>query len=165
MALSLWKATGNVLTYFHHMSVLKETYVATEDGLDKFDEKFGIQEELATHICKHMFSNHIARLTLEFPHPDVMEIVKDVKVTFPDMVGTIGKLLHTFMFKLLTVNIAWLEINQITLNEFTTQFVFRRKHRALLWTECTQHLRNHLLDLQDTHPICLQLNIYAIYVI
>ena len=99
MALSLWNATGNVLTYFHQMSVLKETYVATEEGLKKFDEKFGIQEELATHICKHMFSNHIARITLEFPHPDVMEIVKDEKVTFADMVGTIGKLLSVFVPK------------------------------------------------------------------
>ena len=97
MALSLWNATGNVLTYFHQMSVLKETYVATEEGLKKFDEKFGIQEELATHICKHMFSNHIARFTLEFPHPDVMEIVKDQKVTFADMVGTIGKILFVFV--------------------------------------------------------------------
>ena len=103
MALSLWKATGNVLTYFHHLYVTKETYVATEGGLgwvhnnedpnkSVFDEKFGIHKELATHICKHMFTNHIARLTLEFPHPDVLEIVKDVKVTFPDMVGTVGKL-------------------------------------------------------------------------
>ena len=99
MALSLWNATGNVLTYFHQMSVLKETYVATEEGLKKFDEKFGIQEELATHICKHMFSNHIARITLEFPHPDVMEIVKDEKVTFADMVGTIGKFLSVFVSK------------------------------------------------------------------
>ena len=39
MALSLWNATGNVLTYFHQMSVLKETYITTEEGLKKFDEK------------------------------------------------------------------------------------------------------------------------------
>ena len=28
------------MTYFHHMSVLKETYIATGDGVD--DETFGI---------------------------------------------------------------------------------------------------------------------------
>ena len=88
MALSLWKATGNVMSYFHHMSVLKETYVATGDGVD--DETFGINKELATHICKHMFRHHIAHVTLEFPHPDVLEIMKDRKVTFADMVGTVG---------------------------------------------------------------------------
>ena len=89
MALSLWKATGNVMSYFHHKSVLKEIYVATD--LNRTDESFGINEELATHICKHMFKHHIAHVTLEFPHPDVLEIVKDRKVTFADMVGTVGK--------------------------------------------------------------------------
>ena len=91
MALSLWKATGNVMSYFHQMSVLKEIYVATGVGLNKYDESFGVNEELATHICKHMFKHHIARVTLEFPHPDVLEIVKDRKVTFADMVGTVGR--------------------------------------------------------------------------
>ena len=91
MALSLWKATGNVMSYFHQMSVLNEIYVATEDGLNKYDESFSINEELATHICKHMFKHHIAHVTLEFPHPDVLEIIKDRKVTFADMVGTVGR--------------------------------------------------------------------------
>ena len=90
MALSLWKATGNVMTYFHHMSLRRETYVATGDGLEKHDETFGINEELATHICKHMFTHHIARVTLEFPNPDVVEIMRDRKVSFADMVGTVG---------------------------------------------------------------------------
>ena len=90
MALSLWKATGNVQTYFHHLHKLKSTYVATEKGLGEFEEVFGIQKELATHICKDMFTNSIAKMTLEFPKPKVQEIVKDKKFTFPDMLGTVG---------------------------------------------------------------------------
>ena len=91
MALSLWKATGNVQTYFHHLHKLKSTYVATEKGLGEFEEVFGIQKELATHICKDMFTNSIAKMTLEFPKPKVQEIVKDKKFTFPDMLGTVGE--------------------------------------------------------------------------
>ena len=91
MALSLWKATGNVQTYFHHLHKLKATYVATEKGLGEFEEAFGIQRELATHICKDMFINNIAKMTLEFPKPKVQEIVKDKKFTLPDMLGTVGR--------------------------------------------------------------------------
>ena len=91
MALRLWKATGNVQTYFHHLHKLKETYVATKKGLSEFEEEFGIQKELAIQICKDMFTNNIAKMTLEFPKPKVQEIVKDKKFTFPDMLGTVGK--------------------------------------------------------------------------
>ena len=59
MALRLWKATGNVQTYFHHLHKLKETYVATKKGLSEFEEEFGIQKELAIQICKDMFTNNI----------------------------------------------------------------------------------------------------------
>ena len=70
---------------------MNTAYVATEKGLGQFEEMFGIQKELATHICKDMFTNNIAKMTLEFPKPKVQEIVKDIKFTFPDMLGTVGE--------------------------------------------------------------------------
>ena len=56
-----------------------------------FEEKFGINQQLATQICVLTFEYDIAKLTLEIAQPRVMEVVKDRKVTFPDMLGTIGK--------------------------------------------------------------------------
>ena len=38
-----------------------------------------------------MFANNFAKMTLEFPNPKIQKIVKDVKFTFPDMLGTVGK--------------------------------------------------------------------------
>ena len=56
-----------------------------------FEEKFGINKQLATKICELAFENDIAKLTLEIAQPKVVELVKDIKVTFPDMLGTIGE--------------------------------------------------------------------------
>ena len=56
-----------------------------------FENKFGIHKQLATKICEQAFKNDIAKLTLEIAKPRVLEVVKDIKVTFPDMLGTIGK--------------------------------------------------------------------------
>ncbi len=37
------------------------------------------------------FERHIAQIIVEISKPTAVEIVKDLKVTFPDMLGTIGK--------------------------------------------------------------------------
>lgn len=100
MALSLWNATGSVLTWLHKLSLAKETYTVTEAGLgfdnygepsNVFDEKFGILRELADKICETTFENDIAKLTLEIADPRMLEVVKDKRVTFADMLGTVGK--------------------------------------------------------------------------
>ena len=54
------------------------------------EEKFGINKQLASQICTTTFEHDIAKLTLEIATPRVMKLVKDRKVTFPDMLGTIG---------------------------------------------------------------------------
>ncbi len=41
-------------------------------------------------ICKTIFKKYMVSLTLEIGKSVIMETVKDVKVTFPDMLGTIG---------------------------------------------------------------------------
>ncbi len=47
-------------------------------------------------MCKTALETHIAKLTIEIGKPRVMEIVKDIKVTFPDMLGTIGGTIGLF---------------------------------------------------------------------
>jgi hypothetical protein len=50
----------------------------------------GIEKGLATLICETTFKNSIAHLILEISKPIALEVVRDVKVTFPDMLGTVG---------------------------------------------------------------------------
>ena len=57
-----------------------------------FEKKFGISKQLGTMICELAFDHDIAKLTIEIAQPRVVEIVKDNKVTFPDILGTIGEL-------------------------------------------------------------------------
>ena len=56
-----------------------------------FEEKFGINKQLATQICESTFKSDIAKLILEIAQPRVVEVQKDRRVTFPDMLGTIGE--------------------------------------------------------------------------
>lgn len=57
-----------------------------------FEKKFGISKQLGTMICELAFNHDIAKLTIEIAQPRVVEVVKDNKVTFPDILGTIGEL-------------------------------------------------------------------------
>ena len=66
-------------------------FTTSYEDLGDFDMEFGIQKKLATEICEFIFENDIALLTVEIAQPRILELVKDVKVTFPDMLGTIGK--------------------------------------------------------------------------
>ncbi len=56
----------------------------TEGGFTKVDE------HLLDMMCHSAFERQIAEVTIEIGKPRVIEIVKDIKVTFPDMLGTIG---------------------------------------------------------------------------
>ena len=133
MALSLWNATGNVQTWLHKLSLAKETYTATEAGLgfdrwgepsDVFDKKFGILKELAAKICETTFENDIARLTLEIADPRMLEVVKDKRVTFADMLGTVGEL----------------EFKTNLCRGHPRSFLFRRNYRLVHWAEHNKRL-------------------------
>jgi hypothetical protein len=50
----------------------------------------GLNVGTAEKICVTTFKNEIAHMTLEIASPRVLEVVRDVKVTFPDMLGTVG---------------------------------------------------------------------------
>ncbi len=50
-----------------------------------------VDDHLLKMMCRAAFEMQIAQVTIEIGKPRVVEIVKDIKVTFPDMLGTIGK--------------------------------------------------------------------------
>ena len=103
MALSLWNATGNVQTWFHRLSMREGGFTTSYEDLGDFDEDFRIQKKLATKICEFIFENDIALLTVEIAQPRILELVKDIKVTFPDMLGTIGKKKNEHIYPIRTL--------------------------------------------------------------
>jgi hypothetical protein len=59
--------------------------------ITKIWEKNGLNEGTADYICADTFQNDIAHITLSIADPTVLEVVKDIKVSFPDILGTVGK--------------------------------------------------------------------------
>ena len=137
MALSLWNATGNVQTWFHRLSMREGEFTTSYEDLGDFDTEFGIQKRLATKICEFIFDNDIALLTVEIAQPRILELVKDIKVTFPDMLGTIGKRIIELRHELITLN-------------------FRRDDWPLHWHKLDKHFRAGLLGVQDSGEIFQQ---------
>ena len=91
MALALWNATGNEQTFFHKVYVADRSYSISPAALMSLEPKYGISKGLADEICKSVFENDIALLTLEMAEPRMMQVQKDKRVTFETMIGTIGK--------------------------------------------------------------------------
>jgi hypothetical protein len=52
----------------------------------------GLNVGTAEKICVNTFKNDIAHMTLEIASPRVLEVVRDKRVTFPDMLGTVGNI-------------------------------------------------------------------------
>ena len=75
----------------HRMSLAKKTIMSSYRDLEDFDRDQGIQKQLATLICEMIFENDVARLILEIADENVLQVEKDVSVTFFEMLGTIGK--------------------------------------------------------------------------
>jgi hypothetical protein len=86
IALNLWRSTGSILTWIHKQFLNGATYVITTDRVED-----GLNVGLSKSICASTFKNDIAHMTIDIVSPRVLEVVRDKKVTFPDMLGTIGK--------------------------------------------------------------------------
>ena len=86
-----------------------------------FEEKFGINKQLASKICELAFKNDIAKLTLEIAEPKVLEIVKDIKVTFADILGTIGEEINLQLLSM------YMQI------QYQTFVLFRGNNRVIHW--------------------------------
>ena len=51
-----------------------------------------LPEEEGESVCKSIYANEVVKLTLQIVDPNVMVIEKDVRATFSDMLGIIGKI-------------------------------------------------------------------------
>jgi hypothetical protein len=88
VALNLWRSTANILSWLYKLSLTDVPYVITST-----EKEDGLNTGIADKICATTFKNEIAHLTLEIADPRVLEVVLDVRVTFPDMLGNVGKIM------------------------------------------------------------------------
>jgi hypothetical protein len=86
--LNLWRSTGNILSWLYKQYLIDAPLV-----ISTMEVEDGLNTGTAEQICTTIFKNEIAHLTLEIADPRVMEVVRDVRVTFPDMLGTVGKIM------------------------------------------------------------------------
>jgi hypothetical protein len=95
--MKMWKSTGNVLSWLYKQSLSGVPFV------------MGSLSQLpivrANQMCASMVKNDIAHLVLEIASPKVLEVERDVKVTFSDKLGTVGKPSVNFYIRLYKVSI------------------------------------------------------------
>ncbi len=86
MALKLMNRTDNMFTF------IRNEHLAGRSP-NKYNPRAKGQNADPTYdtVCKTVYEQHVVSLDLEIGKSSVQEIVKDIKVTFPDMLGTIGK--------------------------------------------------------------------------
>ena len=136
MALTMWKAMENEEISIHRMSLAKKSIETSYMEMVDLDQELGIQKQLATMICKMIFENDVAELTLEIADENVLQVEKDVSVTFFEMLGTIGKSLKDLQY------LQWVHI-----------IFFRGQYWLVHWLKFHQCHRNSLLDLQDDQTL------------
>ena len=69
------------------LPLLEETL--KNDGYTKFH--YGLPEVETNTVCKQIYKNDIVKLTLQISESEAMQIKRDIRVTFTDQVGVIGK--------------------------------------------------------------------------
>ena len=53
--------------------------------------EYGLPTWEVNKVCKEKYRNDVVKLTLQIAAPEAMQIKKDVRVTFADQLGVIGK--------------------------------------------------------------------------
>ena len=53
---------------------------------------YGLPTWEANKVCKLKYRNDVAKITLQIAVPESMQIKRDVRVTFADQIGVIGKM-------------------------------------------------------------------------
>ena len=70
---------------------------------DANDVSFGLPKDEAIRVCKSRFKNHLAFIQVQIMEPKVMNIVKDIKISFYDQLGVIGQYLSLFFLRILKI--------------------------------------------------------------
>ncbi len=93
MALELWNGTANLMTWAFGQSLSNRPIMISGAELDHV---YNLEVGLATQICKTVFENSVARVTIEVAKPTVLRVEKRKKASFPDQLGTVGGTIGLF---------------------------------------------------------------------
>ena len=110
LALREWQSTNSPITHWYNMAA---RYLNLNDNFynpaffnvepsDRWTFYYGLPKEDAKEMCKTVYKETIAKVTIEILDPMVLQIKKDVSSTFTSRLGVVGmNLLSSFMYAMI----------------------------------------------------------------
>ncbi len=130
-----WEKTNSPLAYwFYEMSGANyqerfKTYTLPDHVISRYSNfSYGLPTEEAIRVCKDKYRRDVVKLTIQIMSPDVMQIRRDMRVTFGDQLAAIG---------------GYMQICMVSLTVFLT----RRHSRPLRRSQPNQPRRGRILGL------------------
>ena len=53
--------------------------------------KYGLPTWEVNNVCRQMYKNNVVKVTLQIASPEALQIKRDIRVTFADQLGVVGK--------------------------------------------------------------------------
>ena len=53
--------------------------------------RYGLPEQEVAKVCKQMYKNDLVKITLQVAEPQAQQLITDVRMTFADTIGIVGK--------------------------------------------------------------------------
>ncbi len=93
-----WQETNSPLVYWskqitpsgNYMDRYKTLDFTSKELASETNISYGLPTAEAISICKHRYQYDFAKLTLQIAKPKVMQIMRDVRVSFSDQVAVVG---------------------------------------------------------------------------
>ena len=98
LALREWERTNSPITHWYNMvdrylnfgnPFYNPDFFNVEPS-DRWTFYYGLPIEDAKEMCKNVYKETIAKVTIEILDPMVLQIKKDVRTTFTDRLGVVG---------------------------------------------------------------------------
>ena len=98
MVMTDWERTSSPLIHWYNALNLNSyserfrTLELEKDTVGGFTNmSYGLPTAEALRVCKHRFTHDVAKLTVQISRPNVMQVVRDIKVSFTDQLAIIGE--------------------------------------------------------------------------
>ena len=133
LALREWQRTNSPITHWYNMVArylnLGDTFynpaLFNVKPSDRWTFYYGLPKEDAKEMCKTVYKETIAKVTIEILDPMVLQIKKDVSSTFTSRLGVVGmNLFSSFMYAMIF--------------SCALSFILRRDIGALHWGQHSQ---------------------------
>ena len=73
------------------MQELPLVHDSLSDELGGQEIRYGLPGDEGTNVCKQMYKNDLVKITLQITEPLAQQLKTDVRVTFADTLGIVGK--------------------------------------------------------------------------